>query len=71
MSLEQLVNELVLVLCMLIYRRQMGIRMTIEQKIYFLDVLFKKCNQVYIEHDIDHNIHHIDGMRFHEMINEP
>lgn len=75
MNLEKLmkttINELLIVLSMLIYRKQIGIKMTPDEKIHFLTVLFKKCEEVYIHYHIDCNIEHVEMLRLPHMIDRP
>ena len=50
--LKKTIDELIFVLAILIYRKQNGIRMTWDEKIYFLKALLKKTEDVYIHYNI-------------------
>lgn len=65
------IDELLFVLSILIYRKQNGIRMTIDQKIYFLEALLKKVKNVCVHYNITSGGDCINGPPLYNMISNP
>jgi hypothetical protein len=63
------IHGLLLVLSELIYRKNMGIQMSRDEKIRFLNILLKKAYSVYIHYQIEYNSYSVDRLIFDNMKN--
>jgi len=62
MNLLYDIQDLLLVLSELIYRKNMGIRMSRDEKIRCLRILLKKAYSVYVHYQIEYDSQSIDGL---------
>ena len=69
--IKKTVDELIFVLAILIYRKQQGIHMTYDQKIYFLKALLKKAENVYVHYNINSGSECINMPPLYNMISNP
>ena len=69
--LKKTIDELIFVLAILIYRKHNGIRMTWDEKIYFLKALLKKTEDVYIHYNITGGSDGVDMPPLQNMICYP
>ncbi len=56
------IQDLLLVLSELIYRKNMGIRMSRDEKSRCLRIILKKAYSVYVHYQIEYDCHSVDGL---------
>jgi hypothetical protein len=63
------IQDLLLVLSELIYRKNMGIRMSRDEKIKCLQILLKKAYSIYVHCQIEYDSQSIDGLFLNDVKN--